>query len=305
MRRLSELLRPARRSLRTLGPADREAALQWMVARPAASAFLLGWIDQFGMPSKGKNSFFELFVDGEHGAWTCMALVVNGALMSAAAGDATHGEALAALLQDRGYTLQTVVGPDAMICTFVRTFCEEGFVPRVDQPQCLMQRERHTPLAHLAFPPRLIRIATDADAHAVIQSSLAMHAEEVQQPNSQSDALALRRAAMQKIHTQRVWIHTDVDGELLFKASRSLPTPAVVQVEGVWTAPHVRGQGIAHDCLTQIFTTLHQNFRTISLTVGRENAPAIHLYERLGMTRTLDWRTVYLDAQDDEVSVRK
>lgn len=305
MRRLSELLRPARRSLRTLGPADRDAALQWMAARPASSAFLLGWVQQFGMPSRGKNSFYEIFVDGEHGAWTSMALVVNGALMSAAAGDATHGETLAALLHDQGYTLQTVVGPDAMISAFVRSFCGPEFVPRVNQSQCIMQRERATPLTHLAFPPRLVRQAVDADAVAVIESSLAMHAEEVKRPNSQNDALALRRAAMQKIRTGRVWVHTDPQGTLLFKASRSLPTPEVVQVEGVWTAPEARGQGIAQDCLTQIFTTLHQTHRTISLTVGRQNTPAINLYRRLGMEQTLDWRTVYLDAPDEESTAGK
>lgn len=301
MRRLSELLRPTRRTPRTLGPADRDAAIHWMDARPAASAFLRGWIEQFGMPSLAKNAFFELYVFGEHGAWDCMALVVNGALMSAADGTEEHGQILGELLHTRNYTLQTVVGPDSFIEQFVASFRAPDFVPRVDQKQCLMERDRYAPMPKdLAFPPRLVRLATQKDAPQVVRSSLEMHAEEVLQPNSSSDALALRRSSLQKIDSQRVWVHTDDEGHLLFKASRSLPAPHVVQIEGVWTAPEARGQGIALDCLTQIFLMLHQTYALISLTVGRENTAAIALYRRLGMMRTLDWRTVYLDPAESD-----
>jgi|SRR5690625_154698 len=300
MRRLSELLRPARHTPRTLGPADRDVAIHWMAQHAAASAFLYGWIEQFGMPSQGKNAFFEIYVFGDYGTWDCMALVVNGALVSAVKGTETHGQILAEYLHARHYQLLTVVGPDAMIRAFVEHFCPPDFAPRVDQAQCIMERTHDLPLpTTLHFPPRLVRLATETDAPHVIQSSLDMHAEEVQQPNSQSDIRALRRSALQKIHTRRVWVHTDADGGLLFKASRSLPTPHIVQVEGVWTHPAARGQGIAHDCLTQIFSALHERYPKISLTVGRENLPAIALYEKLGMERTHDWRTVYLDPPDD------
>lgn len=296
MRRLSDLIRPTRRTLRSLGPADREAAIQWMAARPATSAFLLGWVHQFGMPSLGKNRFFEIYTAGEAPDWTAMILVVNGALISAVEGTPEHGEALGESLQSRGYQIQTAVGPDAFLEAFMTRFCGANFRPRVNQAQCVMLRERATPIEHTPYPPRLLQRAVQEDAAELIDASLRMHEEEVGRPNSPSDITALRRSALHKTRGRRVWIYRDPQSkELLFKASISLPTPLVVQIEGVWTAPHARGQGIARDCMAQMIATLHQDYRYLALTVGRDNQPAIALYRRLGFATVCDWRTAYLD----------
>lgn len=296
MRRLADLISSNRRTLRTLGPADRDATLQWMDARPAASAFLYGWINRFGMPSAGRNAFFDVYVHGPQAEWDLMALVVNGVLVSFVEAEAEQAQELGRMLRDQEYAVQTLVGPDVAVSAFAEHFCSPTFEPRVNQAQCIMMRKRGTPLEDIAYPPKLLQRADQSHAERVIQASLDMHTEEVRQPNSQTDVTALRRASLQKIRSGRVWLLLDDDGALLFKASTSLPTPHIVQLEGVWTRPDVRGQGIARHCLTQICVTLHATYPLISLTVGRDNAPALRLYQNLGFEHVCDWRTMYLDA---------
>lgn len=299
MRRLADLISSNRRILRTLGPADRDNIFEWMDTRPAASAFLYGWINRFGMPSHGRNAFFDVYVHGPDKDWDLVALVVNGVLVSFVEGEVAQAEELGALLRGYEYAVQTLVGPDVAVSAFAEYFTAREFEPRVNQAQCVMMRERSTPIEHIAYPPRLLTRATEEYAQRVIQASLDMHTEEVQRPNSQSDAVALRRASLQKIRAGRVWVLVDDAGELLFKASTSLPTPHIVQVEGVWTAPKARGQGIGRDCIAQICSTLHATFPLISLIVGRDNVPALRLYQSLGFAHVCDWRTMYLDAHQD------
>lgn len=270
-----------------------------MEKRPAASAFLYGWLSRFGMPSNGRNAFFDVYVHGPDSAWDLMTLVVNGVLVSFVEANAEQAAELGALLRGEDYAAQTLVGPDVAVSAFAEHFSSPSFEPRVNQAQCVMMRERSTPLQDLPYPPKLLHRASEVHAERVIQASLEMHTEEVQQPNSRNDAIALRRASLQKIRSGRVWVLLDDAGELLFKASTSLPTPHIVQIEGVWTAPKARGQGIARHCMTQICTTLHATFPLLSLTVGRENVPALRLYESLGFVHVCDWRTMYLDAHQD------
>lgn len=284
-----------RRTLRILGPTDRDATLHWMETRPAASAFLYGWINRFGMPSAGRNAFFDIYVHGPHADWDLMALVVNGVLVSFVEAKSEQAQELGRLLREKEYAVQTLVGPDNAVSAFAEHFCSRTFEPRVNQAQRIMMRKRSTPLEDIAYPPKLLQRATDIHAERVIQASLDMHAEEVNQPNSQTDVTALRRASLQKIRSGRVWMLLDDEDALLFKASTSLPTPHIVQLEGVWTRPDARGQGIARHCLTQICAALHATYPLISLTVGRDNAPALRLYQRLGFEHVCDWRTMYLD----------
>lgn len=299
MRLLSQLI-GARRQLRPLAQADRDELLKWMAERPAPSAFLLGWLERFGMSGTRHNAFFDVYVRGPHGHWSLVALVVHNALVSIVHGDEEDGAKLAALLKRKEQEIQTVVGPDKAVDGFVRTLMPVDFVPRVLQRQTLMQMKRPKtpiPLAGAAYP---LRSAGDDDISQVITASLEMHEEEVQSPNTDDDVDALMRSSYQKVREGRVWVLMDPNGALIFKASTSLANDLIAQIEGVWTHPEARGRGIATRCMAQLCNELFEAYNVLSLTVATDNHPAMRVYEKLGFEKVAAWCTAYLDVAPDE-----
>ena len=78
-----------------------------------------------------------------------------------------------------------------------------------------------------------------------------------------------------------------------FKSEASAWTPSAVQLQQVWTDPEARGQGYATRALQDLCRLLLERVPTVCLFVRPENAPALALYERIGMERT----HTYLPAQ--------
>ncbi len=79
---------------------------------------------------------------------------------------------------------------------------------------------------------------------------------------------------------------------MLFKAEASAWTPAAVQLQQVWVDPAARGRGYGSRGLRDLIRLLLERTPTVTLFVRRENAPAIRLYESIGMEHVLDYRSI-------------
>jgi predicted GNAT family acetyltransferase len=62
----------------------------------------------------------------------------------------------------------------------------------------------------------------------------------------------------------------------------------------VWTDPEARGRGYAERALRDLCRLLLETTPVVTLFVRTDNAPAIALYERIGMRKTLEYRSVLL-----------
>lgn len=79
------------------------------------------------------------------------------------------------------------------------------------------------------------------------------------------------------------WRYRDPkSGELRFSCTTLARTPFAVQIEEVWTPPHVRGRGYATRGLAAICDVLLDEHPALCLFVNDFNTPAIALYERVG-----------------------
>jgi predicted GNAT family acetyltransferase len=65
-----------------------------------------------------------------------------------------------------------------------------------------------------------------------------------------------------------------------------------VQLQQVWVDPAVRRRGLGARGLRDLFRLLLERVPTVCLFVRAENAPAIRLYETIGMEHTLDYRSL-------------
>ena len=96
-----------------------------------------------------------------------------------------------------------------------------------------------------------------------------------------------------QIDEGRSWLWEE-DGVILFKAEASAWTRQAVQLQQVWTDPEARGAGNAGRGLRDLIRLLLERVPTVCLFVRADNRAAIALYDSVGMSHVLDYRSVLL-----------
>jgi len=132
-----------------------------------------------------------------------------------------------------------------------------------------------------ATPSSDVRPSTRGDLEALIVAAARMHREEMGIDPLAVDAPAWRMRMLSLIERRWSWIWMR-HHEVLFKAELSAWTPDVVQIQGVYTAPKYRGQGIARAGLAAVCAHVFKEVPRCSLYVNQYNVIALRVYERLG-----------------------
>jgi len=78
------------------------------------------------------------------------------------------------------------------------------------------------------------------------------------------------------------------DGKIVSAAGIHLVTPQIAQLGNVVTDEAYRNRGFATACTSALAADLSSKGRIISLFVRTDNAPAIHMYKRLGFAKSRD-----------------
>jgi ribosomal protein S18 acetylase RimI-like enzyme len=159
--------------------------------------------------------------------------------------------------------------------------------PREDRPG--------QPVYALREPPEPgetgLREARLDDLRLLVPACAAAHLEEIGVDPLERDAETFRWRTRQQIEEGRSWLW-EVDGVIRFKAEASAWTPAAVQLQQVWVDPEARRQGFARRALADLCRALLEQVPTVCLFVRPENTPALRLYDSIGMTRELTYRSL-------------
>ena len=180
-----------------------------------------------------------------------------------------------------------VIGDESAVDDLWRGVRGRMGVPRDDRPG--------QPVYELAVPPETggtgLRPATLDDLELLVPACAAAHAEELGIDPLERDEAAFRWRTRSQIEDGRSWLWAE-DGRILFKAEASAWTPSAVQLQQVWTDAGARGRGNATRGLADLLRLLLERVPTVCLFVRPENAPAIRLYERVGMRQTATYRSI-------------
>ena len=65
-----------------------------------------------------------------------------------------------------------------------------------------------------------------------------------------------------------------------------------MQLQQVWVEPELRGRGYAKQALGDLCALLLQDVPTVCLFARSDNAPALRLYDSIGMRRTITYRSL-------------
>jgi uncharacterized protein len=161
--------------------------------------------------------------------------------------------------------------------------------PRDDRPQQPVFAIRTAP----ADGATGLRGATLDDLELLVPACAAAHIGELGVDPMLRDADGFRWRTRAQIEEGRSWLWVEND-VILFKAEASAWTPAAVQLQQVWVDPVARRHGYGDRGLRDLCRRLLARVPTVCLFVRADNAPAIRLYETIGMHHTLDYRSVLL-----------
>ena len=159
--------------------------------------------------------------------------------------------------------------------------------PRNDRPG--------QPVYALSEPPAAgdtgLRPATDKDFTLLLPVCAAAHEEEIGVDPMARDPEGFRWRTRSQIEEGRSWLWVE-RGTILFKAEASAWTPEAVQVQQVWVDPPARRKGYAQRGMRDLCRLLLERVPTVCLFVRPENAPAIRVYEAIGMRRHGSYRSL-------------
>jgi len=136
-----------------------------------------------------------------------------------------------------------------------------------------------------------LRDATSRDLDLLVPACAQAHFEEIGIDPLRRDREGFRWRTQAQIGEGRSWIW--LDGEtILFKAEASAWTPQAVQLQQVWVDPSERNRGYGKRGMRDLCRRLLEQTPTVCLFVRSDNAPAIRVYETIGMRRTISYRSL-------------
>ena len=136
-----------------------------------------------------------------------------------------------------------------------------------------------------------LRAARASDLDVLVPACAAAHREEIGIDPLVRDPEGFRWRTRAQIEEGRSWLWLE-DGVIRFKAEASAWTPSAVQLQQVWADPEARRRGYAQRALSDLCRLLLAQTPAVCLFVRPENAPALRLYDSIGMTRALIYRSL-------------
>jgi uncharacterized protein len=159
--------------------------------------------------------------------------------------------------------------------------------PRADRPG--------QPVYVIEEPPEPgdtgLRAAIVDDLELLVPACARTHLEEIGVNPLRRDPEGFRWRTRAQIEERRSWLW-DEDGTILFKAEASAWTPRAIQIQQVWVDPEARGRGNAQRGMRDLVRLLLDQVPCVCLFVRAENAPAIRVYEAIGMRQTNTYRSL-------------
>ncbi|HEX4948646.1 MAG TPA: GNAT family N-acetyltransferase [Blastocatellia bacterium] len=107
-----------------------------------------------------------------------------------------------------------------------------------------------------------------------------------------TDPEGFRRRVRERIERGRTWIKLEND-TIVFKAELQSVTPDVIYLEGIWTHPGYRKQGIARECVVELTHRRLRQQQMLCLVVEPEENVALRIYEHAGFRYASDYQARY------------
>jgi len=189
-----------------------------------------------------------------------------------------------------GQRCSSITGPAADVLglwRYLKPVWPEPFAIRYRQKLLAVTR----PLTSAAKDLR-VRLTQPDELPALLPASIAMFTAEVGYSPTRFGSAAYQAHIAALIAKQRSYCIIE-QGQVIFKADVAAVAGGVAQLQGVWLAPHLRGQGLAKPALSAVIADVQvRHAPIISLLVNHQNSRAQHIYQSLGFQQAAEFTTV-------------
>jgi RimJ/RimL family protein N-acetyltransferase len=264
-----------------VSPATQAAALAYLDRSPTLNVFLTYVLNGNFSSSFHKN----VLVARDDGDVTGVAYCGRQIVIAA---DPQAVPALAARIATRG-PVRSLIGERTAIATLWPLVAARLGAPRLVRDRQLVMEVSRSTLKHVGGPVS-VRYAVMNEARAVAESSASMIAQELEY-DPRRDSPSFDAGVRQMIERKLWWVGVS-SGRLCFFCNVGPWSDRTAQLQGIWTPPDLRRQGLATSALGAICGRLLEVFPTLSLYVNDFNERAISLYRRIGFEHVGEFTTI-------------
>jgi len=160
----------------------------------------------------------------------------------------------------------------------------------------------HQPMLSTSTPPSALGVELDPrvrparadEIDIVLPAAAHMFTAEIGYPPYTGSPRSYRGSLAALIARGHTWVVVE-DGEVVFKTDIGSLALGCAQLQGVWLAPHLRGQGLAVPMIASVMEQVMAGpAPLVSLYVNDFNAAALATYDRLGFAQVGDFTTILL-----------
>jgi len=274
--------------VRALSVGDHDEALALCAREPAANVFVASRIEEGALRAKSGSLL------GYHVGRELRGMCWVSANVVPVECDDEAIEAVAARIRRGHRGCASLFGPSGQVQALWQRLAPHWGRPRaIRTVQPLLATSTHPRELGLAIDPR-VRPARKDEVDLVLPAAAAMFTEEIGYPPYHGSSRAYRvliAGLVGEGHTF-VWVE---DGEVLFKADVGSAAIGASQIQGVWLAPRLRGQGLATPLMAAATALILDGVTPLAtLYVNDYNAPARATYRAIGFQEVGTFTTVLL-----------
>jgi len=277
---------------RPLLETDRHAAVEFLRHHPEENVYLLSRIAVDGVVNESSLAHGRFY--GRFSGDELLGVVFfghrKGLVLAGEDDEFLRAAARVALGPEAGWII--LVGPRAASDGFLSHYRWRGQSTHLNRVQDFYVL-RPDDLPHLAGA---IRLAELPDLDVVVEMSEQMLMEDFRLAPGSLSREGIRDSMRRKIREGRTYL-AEERGRAVFKVDVSAQYRGGAQIEGVFTRPEVRGQGIASRSIAALSAELLGACGFVTLHVDQRNVPAKRAYEKAGFRLFSEFRLVLLDSR--------
>jgi uncharacterized protein len=267
--------------IQPVSPATQAKAVEYLSRAPYLNVFIShALLNDFASPSRTNVA---VALDGDH----VLGVAYCGRQFAIAAEPAAIPAFGQYAKQHRGERM--IVGDRETVRAFWESVAGWHVAPRIVRDRQLVMmvdRNRFHPYERRTA----VRQARREDWSAVADGSAQMVRQELAyDPRRNAPEFG---AGIRAMIERKLWWIGSAGDRLCFFCNVGPWCSQTIQLQGIWTPPELRGQGLATASLAAICDRLLEVSPTLSLYVNDFNEPAIALYRRVGFEHVGDFQTL-------------